>query len=339
MLITINKTRLKLVGDPHLGRKFEEGVPLHRRGEREAEQMKQFEQELLTPDVDMNVMMGDIFDKFTVSPTVVLQTYLAYCQAVAANPETIFVLLMGNHDVSRNVEVKSSFDLLEAMLKYLPNVHVVKELEFLYGSSTQADADLFAFFPYNVFAKAGSEIGEGFDVNKFKVEAAFGHWDLHSFGGSDHNLIPTKELAQITTKAFSGHIHKPETFVRDGVEVVGTGSMQPYAHGEDAGNNLYVSVTLSELEAALSQSPEAFADKCVRVLLAPGETLPPNIECRQLTSKPLAQNADNEAQYEVMMENFSFETIVRSHFATCGLTTGDADEVMDKYETMTNTGE
>ncbi|WP_204307606.1 hypothetical protein, partial [Enterobacter hormaechei] len=48
---------------------------------------------------------------------------------------------------------------------------------------------------------------------------AYGHWDVDPRSPS-HNLIPTKELAALgITKAYTGHVHLPSTFKRDGVEV------------------------------------------------------------------------------------------------------------------------
>lgn len=49
------------IGDPHLGRKFEVGVPLARRGQREAAQMRDFREKLME-EADVCIVVGDLFD-------------------------------------------------------------------------------------------------------------------------------------------------------------------------------------------------------------------------------------------------------------------------------------
>lgn len=45
--IDLGEAKVKSLGDVHLGRRFTQGVPLHRRGEREALVLAQFAAELL----------------------------------------------------------------------------------------------------------------------------------------------------------------------------------------------------------------------------------------------------------------------------------------------------
>ena len=51
---------LQLIGDVHAGKKFEAGVPLHRRGDRERMQIEQFRAELAAVTGPV-VQAGDIF--------------------------------------------------------------------------------------------------------------------------------------------------------------------------------------------------------------------------------------------------------------------------------------
>ena len=107
------------------------------------------------------------------------------------------------------------------------------------------------------------------------ITTAYGHWDVDPRSPS-HNLIPTKELAALgITKAYTGHVHLPSTFKRDGVEVEVVGSMQPYAQGEDggqcAGSVQYRTFCINGLEDLLVDDPQALSNVCVRLQLQPGE--------------------------------------------------------------------
>src|SRR3546814_7408633 len=104
-----NGKTVALIGDPHLGRKFENGVPLHRRGERERNQLANF-QDQLAQDVDIVVMVGDLFDHPHVGFKVVLDAYIAIDAATQATGNEI-LLLAGNHDLPRNLEVVGAFEM------------------------------------------------------------------------------------------------------------------------------------------------------------------------------------------------------------------------------------
>src|SRR3546814_15861232 len=96
-----NGKTVALIGDPHLGRKFENGVPLHRRGERERNQLANF-QDQLAQDVDNVVMVGDLFDHPHVGFKVVLDAYIAIDEATQATGNEI-LLLAGNRSEERLV--------------------------------------------------------------------------------------------------------------------------------------------------------------------------------------------------------------------------------------------
>ena len=73
--LTVGTGKVRFIGDPHLGRVFKTGVPLHRRGEREEMVWATFEKALTenTQDIDAIVIMGDLFDKMHVPNAVVLR--------------------------------------------------------------------------------------------------------------------------------------------------------------------------------------------------------------------------------------------------------------------------
>jgi hypothetical protein len=57
----------KIVGDPHLGKVFLNGVPLARRGERERLQRQAFLQALNPQGARLHIILGDLFDRPKVS--------------------------------------------------------------------------------------------------------------------------------------------------------------------------------------------------------------------------------------------------------------------------------
>lgn len=317
----INEHEVAILGDPHLGRRFVNGVPLHRRGEREKMQEEAFKKSLNDVNgCDLHVCMGDLFNAFVVPPEVVLFAAEEYRLAAERNPNVTFVVLMGNHDGSRDATKRSSFDLFAEIVDGIENIAVVRD-----------GADVFirnglrlAFFPWHPF-KTSREIVAELPVGG-PFDAVFGHWDIESFGDQEvHNILPYDELSEITKLVVTGHVHKPQTFERGDLKVVVTGSMMPYAHGEDDGE-MFVTLTLKE---ALER--DDLKDKCVRILLAEGEELP-DIDCLQLTSKRVVtQEAEN---LEVEIEDFNFKNLFFEVMADEGVKDDIQKEVWSGYEAL-----
>lgn len=273
----------EVLGDPHLGRKFETGVPLHRRGEREQMQRQKFIDALMGTKATVHVTMGDLFDKFIVAPEVVLFAAATYMEAASINCNTLYVVLRGNHDVSRNKDKASSWDLFCALVDPHPNVWAVDDCP--------AALENLLFVPYDPF---NYDHLEGYLSDE--IDTVFAHFDIVDFGG--HNVIPTKLFAEHNIKTvINGHDHLARELVRDGVAVTVTGSMQPFTHAEDPEGQLYVTLSLEEL-AGLD-----VRNKNVRVLLKPGETLPDDLDCLSLTAKRVAVDD------EITVDTSDFDTL------------------------------
>lgn len=313
--------RVKTIGDPHLGRNFNVGTPISRKGEREQSQLNQLGLELMDKDCDVNIMMGDIFDKFSVSPTTVMQVYSLYTHAATSNPHVDFILIRGNHDVSRDEYKISSFDLLVHMLRGFRNIYVVEDM-MMYTS--RDSTTMLLICGYDAFMSTAEMIDESMFSDNDYFHGIFGHWEVESFGGDDHNLCPLEKLGKITDLIVTGHIHTPDTFYIDGqtgerinkemchmydkpVEVVLTGSMQPYTHGEDPDHLLYVTKTLQQYEKETTNDPSVYHDKCLRLLLEPEDDMPENIDCLQFTYKVVREGEDEEL--EVTLGDFDFKEL------------------------------
>lgn len=285
-----NGKTVALIGDPHIGRKFENGVPLHRRGERERKQLANF-QEQLAQDSDIVVCVGDVFDHPFVGFKVVLDVYNAV--AAAAVDREIF-LLAGNHDLPRNLEVVGAFEMLEALLDGHANVTIVRK-PWVGGG--------LALFPWDWSRTSLEQVADAFAG---VAEIAIGHWDLQSFGGDDSHICPTAALkAKFGDELaiYSGHYHLPGEYEVDGHTVICTGSMEPYSHAEDPDGSLYVTLTLTELEGR-----DDLHDKCVRVLLAEGEELPDDLDCLALTAKRAPK--DGAEIGEISLGDFDWSRIL-----------------------------
>lgn len=294
--------RFYLLGDPHLGRQFVNGVPLHRRGEREAMVWKDFDAALSVTDVDFHVNMGDLFDKWLVSYDVMMRAAEAYRAAAEANPRTNYIVLKGNHDWIKDLERASAFDVFAGLVRDVSNIYVCDQPTW---------SEPFAFFPWHPTDSADFAVQRMLDFMP-NIVAAFGHWDTE-FG--DHNMVPTK--ADIPT-FYTGHIHKPTEFTRDGSRVVVVGSMQPYAHGEEADDSLYV--TLDKAEGDLSM-------KCVRLTEQPDGP----VDCLQLTVQPKDTN-DRGTDSSVSIGDFDMEALFREAFQDAGVPEGIAEKVLGQYQ-------
>lgn len=307
-LLHFEDTVIRVLGDPHLGRNFRTGVPLHRIGEREETVWEDLRSSLLSDDHDHHICMGDIFDKYIVSPRVLLKCFEIYREAAETYPLRDYYILQGNHDLSRDEDKKSSFDVLELLLQETHNVHLVKEPHYIHNKQ-----DFFVLIPYDIH-KEGAEVVRNVceyleSKEMYDVSAFFGHWDIDTFGGSrPHNLVDINQLGHYSGTVVTGHVHQKETriipYEEGDVELIVTGSMQPYSFAEDPGGDRYVTLTLDQ---TLKQSAD-LKTKCVRVLLQPGEELP-EIDCLQLVPK-FVTDEEEEDNIEVELMDFNMEKLL-----------------------------
>jgi DNA repair exonuclease SbcCD nuclease subunit len=329
-LIDVAGTKIKVIGDAHLGRRFITGVPLHRRGDREKMVMAQFAAELLDVDeADLVVQVGDIFDKFFVPLDVIMATYEAI-EYAADHYAIEFYFLRGNHDASRDLEKISAFDILRELCRRLSNVHFITDEPTFVGF--EGSPCWIAFAPWHPVKTAvematrlidnPNRLGRGFDV-------VFAHYDIHSYGGDDSNLIPLEALSKITPLVVTGHDHLPREFEANGMKIIVTGSMQGYAHGEEAEEEMYWTFTREQMERV---DVSLLKDKCVRVLLNPGETLPVDIDCFQLTGKRVG--VDEEVSLDVDMGTFDMDVLFRDAFAHEGVDPEITAEMTAKFKEL-----
>lgn len=292
-VIEIAGHAFKLIGDPHIGRKFKTGVPVHRLGERETSVKNQFYVEVASTDNTPVIVMGDLFDTYSIPDELTL--WVSETLNEAAQWKEVYVL-RGNHCVSRDAEKRGSFDVLERLCPKVVFVKGVYEIQLENG--------YLALFGYDAF-KSATELANQLTVN-CNYLAAFGHYDLTSHG-SDFNLVPTEVFAALKIPTvYTGHIHRAQTIERHGVTVHAVGSMQPYAHGEQAeGDPLYQTLTLDEFNA---RNPEDFLDVNLRILLKGDEVFDTQLDCLSLVFKHIAE--DEAEPLDVAYDSFDSDNIL-----------------------------
>lgn len=296
MLISLSDGRkVNAIGDPHLGRKFEVGVPLDRRGQREASQMRDFREKLME-EADVCIVVGDLFDYPFVPYAVTDAAANAIDNAASMNPKTTYIVYAGNHDLPRDITKVGAFhELVERLVDRYSNLHLVRR--------PMVVEDI-AILPWEWDRRADEQVS---DLKGQTAIAAFGHWDLVEYEGKDDHMAPTRAIQRVLgdIPVYTGHYHVAGDYVVDGLPVVCTGSMQPYAHDQDPDGNMYVTLPLADV---LDKDEDYFKDKNVRVLLKPGEELP-KLNALAVTPKRVAE-AKTDEKITVSLDDFDWKSTV-----------------------------
>lgn len=287
---------MKLIGDPHLGREFKLNVPLDRRGEREQMMFDQFEKELNDATDELLVIVGDLFEHWTIPLPYVYETLRLLTNWAAINQDKNLVILAGNHDISPDKAVVGAFDILEVGLEPYTNISVLRRPEALYGV---------AFFPWEWERSALEQIDDIRDWTN--IDTAVGHWDLQSYGDSTFHLCPARQLRDKGVETIhSGHWHIAGDYIVDSVPVHCTGSMQPMTHAEDPEGKLYVTLTEEEYGRT---DPSSLHDKYVRVFTTTGSEIVPPPTCLGFKTQK-KDSAEPKERERVNLDNFDMKKIL-----------------------------
>jgi len=290
---------MQFIGDVHTGKKFETGVPLHRRGERERAILDQFRAELMS-GTEPVIQVGDIFDKTVVSNSVVWEVAQALRDAAKLRPVAV---LRGNHDASRDSSRVSSFQILTELVRPYGVVVADEEPVDFHGVT------LIPWSPWKTALEMVTEYPGRFE------KTVVGHWDVVM---GDSNQLPAAALLELGVKtAVTGHDHNARVLDMDGLEVIVTGSMQPYSHGEDAEGLYYVTLPASEALEAINTDPEAFAQKCLRVVGEWDHEIP---NCLQFQLARVVPSEEIDLG-EVQFQTFDLRSLYDEACAKTGLST------------------
>jgi hypothetical protein len=274
---------IETLGDPHLGRVFKNNVPKSKLGIREESVFNEFRNRLFNTTSDYFVVMGDLFDKSVIKHSVLLDTIETITKAVQLNPDVKYIILAGNHDLSKDKTLVSSFQVLTTFLKNkFKNLYILSDEKTLVYNINNL-----LFFPYNPYEQVTKNIVLNLLGNTLLEDCiCFGHWDTTDFSllsgtTSYHsNLIPDF-LIESKCLVVTGHEHKPK---QNGSTYV-TGSMQPYAHGEQLDTEpLYVTHEIQDVLKNLESSSNYYSNSNVRVLLTTSDA-PPSFDCLSFSVK------------------------------------------------------
>lgn len=306
--LTGPKSVLVLIGDVHAGRTFKTGVPLERLGEREQsilDSLANALQPTLGKDIHHYcVIMGDLFDKFAVSNET-LQMVFNILYKASYDVESI-TILRGNHDSTRDKVLVSSFQILKTLCSRIPNITFVDGDTSLVTTINNINHCLFGYHPF-VSAKAMAEALPSLSG----ISIAYGHWDITAHGEDTHNLIPIETLKEKgITSVYTGHIHKHQKLQMSGINVTVVGSMQPYAHGEEAADDpLYQTFYADEAKGMLEENPTVFHMTNLRVLLRADDVWDVDrVDCLSLVFKRIEGDRAVE-DITVGYDDFSSEAI------------------------------
>lgn len=294
--------KILCIGDPHLGRRFITGVPSHRLYEREETQYAELDR-LLNPSdplIDHIVIMGDLFDRFVVSPTTVLRAVELLRKASEANSHIEYFVIPGNHDMTKDTTKKSSYQLFYEVFSHdwsIPeinrNVAFHTSMSHILYPDFNGNPDIYVglyFESYNAFRLSdyNMEISDRYAGASKKI--SFGHWDSVDIISSGY--LPSADLLADSDLVVSGHEHTyKQTFYpsHPNTPVLFTGSLQPYSHAEDPDKKIYVTVKSENLDNYdLSKD---FKYKCLRIECTPSFALTEAVDCYSLAYKVIVPDA------------------------------------------------
>ena len=329
-----NGAALKTIGDAHLGRVFKTNVPLDRRGEYEALQLRTLKEHLhIDIPVDdtgtltylVRCQVGDWFDKSVVANRDVLNSYSLLKDYERDHIEPLYII-SGNHDDSKSITEPTSWDVLAQFFMGSERVIFVKKWKV----HQLDDGTQILFVGWNIHDSVASAYLEAVEAGFNQIRMVVCHLDRISYG-DDTNVIPYDFLVNKGIEyVVSGHEHKPYRFRENDMQVIGTGSLLPYSHAEDPEAEHYITFrSLEELEA---YGVENLGQKHVRVYVEDPNLLP------EFSSLSLQVNkSDTEAAEgisEVVIQSYNSKAIWEASAASVELPKGEADllwtEITDK---------
>lgn len=308
-IIDVNGITIRTIGDPHIGKSFKQGVPKDLLGKREQMSLDLF-RELLNSGTNYVIIVGDLFDKFQVDVTTFYKVLMIVEEASKNNPNTKFIFLNGNHDLSKEAEKISSFQLLQNYIEKhqdISNIRIIlsKQEEPILKLSTEGIA--LGLFHYNPFMSIDEEYTDDelqIDSNSYPIKIAFGHWETIDFNSDVfiNRQVPTKVLKYFDY-VVTGHEHRPKITLISNVPVLTVGSMLPYAFSEqlDVEEHVnYYTLNIEDINTLLNHDINYFENTCVRILVSKDNIEEiPDFKCLSKTFKNMKEKehkVDNESE-------------------------------------------
>lgn len=306
MILKIKSASLYLLGDPHMGRPFRNGVPLHRLGDREKMQLETLSlslslQNRMAVGYDAHICMGDLFDKEKVANEVVAKVADLYLATAKNDPCCPLFVITGNHDELRDADYVSSFQLFTRIVD--DHVRVIRQKPRRFSIK---DADI-VLIPWHPVKTAREMVEEHVDLI-MGADAVFGHWDVDGRLEGTDNYVPADLFADLNVGMIvTGHDHVRRDMTIAGLPVVVVGSMQPYSHAEDKDGDIYVTETADEVRENLLMAKDWYRFNCLRVIGEWDDEIPDCLQFKVVANEVELQ-AD-EALAQVQLASFSMKEL------------------------------
>lgn len=314
--------RIQVIGDCHLGRKFINGVPKNRLNDRENMVFSKFENILNQKDrINLYAIVGDLFDKTVITNECLNRTIDVIKNSALRNKDSNYFIINGNHDEVKDKSRISSFSLLKRYFTEsikLNNLNIINE----YTAPVRVSKidSLLYFSHYDPFTSndvVDPRLVQSLKTSKESLKIIFGHFDIEDFDNNtkyNSTLISDFQYENFNL-IITGHIHKPTSFTLKNTHVVVSGSLQPFAFGEEIkeDDGLYQTILVSSCNELLSQNIDIFKDSNVRLLYKRDEPFPPNFECLSRTYKLIEDSSSSVSTIDVDIKNIvSFKDMVLS---------------------------
>ena len=302
--------RIQIIGDPHFGKTFKTGVPTSKIGIREENQLNTFKELLNTSDIDHFIIMGDLFDKFVVNNEILIKVYNLLKETFTDKKSQCHIIA-GNHDLSKNKDKTSSFEILaklfESTFEKVPvNFYLKSDLFLIHNTDIVFYFD--AYNPYYQDVDLNNQFLDKFNMDTLEGYRlySFGHWDDPRF---NQGYLPFSFLLDYSELIVSGHYHIPDKFEIGKTTFIYSGSMQPYSHGEDPNNELYITYDYKDLENIFTEldgfnelkyqnTIDNFKNKNIRINCYPGYIFPYSIEFQSLIYNNVLVKEDEEVEIQ-----------------------------------------
>lgn len=304
---------IQTIGDPHLGRNYRNNNR-DRLGDREKSIRISF-LHLLNEPSDITVILGDLFDKVSVTNEWFSFSIKALSLFAEKNPEKKLIILNGNHDLTKDVHRVSSFKLLEKYFKLndtYPNIIFLDNItDYIYLDKYNTSLCFTNYDPFSSLDDLQIPVLRLFEqTSTFKI--AFGHFEVDDFGSDKYinRQIPNTLLDNFDL-VVTGHIHKPYSTKIKNADILVVGSMQPYAFGEEIqeDGDLYVTINIDELKGILEKTPNYFENSNVRILYTKGDELLPPFNCYSVIYKQLVSETNDLNSILKDVDNISFSSM------------------------------
>lgn len=281
--------KLRLLGDPHIGRAFT-GLNKPAREFMIEQQWAAIHKSLNQVDEgDLHVCMGDLFDKPKVSNEDLWEVANMYGNAIYDNPGVTYMVLAGNHDLSKDTNKVSSLMLLDSMV---PELCVIMDTTVQKMGKKQ-----YLFLPYSPFGHISYSIFKG-----ERYDGVFTHGNTGNYGNENIEVLNLDEISKLTNTLYNGHEHVPCEKKHGSLKIINVGSMLPYNFAEDREGKYFVERDEANLDRF------GWKNKIVRVLYEDQPPEMPNFtDALQVTLRKKKSEAEvTEVELE---DEFDLKTV------------------------------